>query len=84
VVGHENIEAIIKTFGRAILDYPFAESFDPEAGAKGEAARSCNGNASDGHLTVGGELARATTAFRAMAIRGDGKELLDFGVLGQG
>ena len=84
VVGHENIEAIVEAFGRSVLDDAFAEAFNTETGAERQAARSGYGDADGGRLTIGGGLACSPTAFRAMAIGGDGVKLLNFGVAGRG
>ena len=72
MVGHKDIEAIVKTFGRTILDDAFAEAFDAETGAEREAARPSDGDTNDWHLPIGGGLAGTSAAFRAMAIGGDG------------
>jgi len=71
VIGHEDIDAIVKAFGLAIFDYALANAFDEEPRTEREGAWSSDGDSCGRHLAVGGRLTGPTAAFCAMAIGSD-------------
>ena len=68
VVGHEDINTIVKAFRLAVLDYAFAEALDDEPCAERDGAWPCGCDPSGGHLAIGRGLTGPAAAFCAMAI----------------
>lgn len=75
VGGHIDVKTSVKFWGEPVGDDAFADAFNQNVCSQWNAARSGDGQAGDRLAAICGWLVRPATAFGAMAISCDGKEV---------